>query len=39
MDPLDKICDGCEQMGSNCECAYCDDCLAKEHDCECEIED
>lgn len=36
MDPLDKICDACEQMQSNCECYRCPTCLEKEHECGCE---
>lgn len=39
MDPLDKICDNCEQMGSNCECPSCEDCLVKKHECGCEEDD
>ena len=35
MDPMDKICDGCAQMMSNCTCVYCDDCEQKEHECIC----
>ena len=36
MDEMDKICDGCEQMMSNCECGTCVNCDEKEYDCTCD---
>lgn len=36
LDELDKICDECGEMGSNCECSRCDECCEKEHDCICD---
>jgi len=39
MESMDKICDGCEQMMSNCSCSHCNECNEKEHECICEDEE
>lgn len=36
MDSMDKICDECAQMATNCSCGYCENCQEKDHDCNCE---
>ncbi len=39
MDSMDKICDGCEQMMSNCSCSCCENCEEKAHECTCEADE
>jgi len=36
MDPMDKICDSCAHMMSDCQCGTCENCDEKEHECTCD---